>query len=112
METSQFLQRTKHRDDSTLRVTVAVPSREESTQVFDRNLARKNIQPVWVQVGASRPCRSSLSCTGGIRQKAPSALDRRTDGLSVGLELAGSPVFKWFWRDGREDTRGASVHCV
>ena len=45
-----FLQRAVHREDAQFRVSVAVPSIEESARYFDRRLDNQNVQPVWVQV--------------------------------------------------------------
>ena len=45
-----FLERAQHREDSRLQVAVAVPSPDEAAEVFDRNLARKKMQPVWVRI--------------------------------------------------------------
>ena len=38
------------RTDGNLKISAAVPSAEETRQIFGINLYRKNIQPVWVQV--------------------------------------------------------------
>jgi len=45
-----FLERaeTQVRDD--LRITVAVPSQEETRELFDSKLYKKKIQPVWVEI--------------------------------------------------------------
>ena len=37
-------------EERDLRLTTAVPSREEARQIFGVNLYRNNVQPVWVQV--------------------------------------------------------------
>ncbi len=57
MTSVPFLERaaTQTRDD--IRVTVAVPSDDESSRLFGVSLATKGIQPVWLQVenGTDRP---------------------------------------------------------
>ena len=45
-----FLDRAVVKEDDDVRVTVAVPTAEESEQVFGVPLAKKDIQPVWVDV--------------------------------------------------------------
>jgi hypothetical protein len=45
-----FMQRAQTKTDAEVRVTVAVPSAEESQQIFGFPLAGKNIQPVWLEV--------------------------------------------------------------
>jgi hypothetical protein len=47
---ADFLQRAVHREDPQYRVSVAVPSIEETTKYFDRKLDGIGVQPVWVQV--------------------------------------------------------------
>jgi hypothetical protein len=46
----RFRDRAVSKADSDVRVTVAVPTREETQAVFDADLIRKGIQPVWVRV--------------------------------------------------------------
>jgi len=45
-----FLDRSQTKSDGEVRVTVAVPSAEESEKIFGFSLAGKNIQPVWLEV--------------------------------------------------------------
>ena len=45
-----FLQRTVHLEDAQYRVSVAVPSLEETTKYFGRKLDTQGVQPVWVQI--------------------------------------------------------------
>ena len=45
-----FLERSQSKVDGDVKVTVAVPSAEESKQLFGVNLAGKGIQPVWARV--------------------------------------------------------------
>jgi hypothetical protein len=45
-----FMDRSQTKTDGRVRVTVAVPSAEESRQIFGFPLAGKNIQPVWLEV--------------------------------------------------------------
>ena len=45
-----FRERAQSKFDADVRVTVAVLSAEESKELFGVDLARKNIQPVWVRV--------------------------------------------------------------
>jgi hypothetical protein len=45
-----FKERVQSKHDENVRVTVAVLSAEESKELFGVDLARKNIQPVWVRV--------------------------------------------------------------
>ncbi|MGB5921379.1 MAG: LssY C-terminal domain-containing protein [Syntrophobacteria bacterium] len=45
-----FRERAQSKSDEDVRVTVAVLSAEESKELFGVDLARKNIQPVWVRV--------------------------------------------------------------
>ena len=45
-EALPFMERTQTKTDGQVRVTVAVPSAEESEQIFGFPLAGKNIQPV------------------------------------------------------------------
>jgi hypothetical protein len=45
-----FMDRSQTKTDGQLRVTVAVPSAEESKEIFGFPLANKNIQPVWLEV--------------------------------------------------------------
>ena len=47
-----FVDRSQTKSDDEVRVTVAVPSAEESEQIFGFPLAGKNIQPVWLEVGS------------------------------------------------------------
>ena len=49
-ESYPFMDRTQTKTDGDVRVTVAVPSAEESQQIFGFPLATKNIQPVWLEV--------------------------------------------------------------
>ncbi|MGD1975401.1 MAG: LssY C-terminal domain-containing protein [Desulfobacterales bacterium] len=49
-EALPFTDRTQTKTDGDIRVTVAVPSAEESQQIFGFPLASKNIQPVWLEV--------------------------------------------------------------
>jgi len=49
-EALPFMDRSQTKTDGTLRITVAVPSAEESEQIFGFPLAAKNIQPVWLEV--------------------------------------------------------------
>ena len=45
-----FRERAQSKSDEDVRVTVAVLSAEESKELFGVDLARKNIQPVWIRV--------------------------------------------------------------
>jgi hypothetical protein len=45
-----FMDRSQTKIDGEVRVTVAVPSTEESKEIFGFPLAAKNIQPVWLEV--------------------------------------------------------------
>ncbi len=45
-----FMERTQTKTDGQIQVTVAVPSAEESEQIFGFPLAAKNIQPVWLEI--------------------------------------------------------------
>ncbi|MBW2480417.1 MAG: LssY C-terminal domain-containing protein [Deltaproteobacteria bacterium] len=45
-----FMDRSQTETDGDVRVTVAVPSAEESRQIFGLPLAEKNIQPVWLEI--------------------------------------------------------------
>ena len=49
-EALPFIDRSQTKTDGEVRVTVAVPSAEESEQIFGFPLAGKNIQPVWLEV--------------------------------------------------------------
>ncbi len=49
-EALPFMDRSQTKTDGQLRVTVAVPSAEESEQIFGFPLAGKNIQPVWLEI--------------------------------------------------------------
>ena len=49
-EALPFMERTQTKTEGQVRVTVAVPSAEESEQIFGFPLARKNMQPVWLEV--------------------------------------------------------------
>lgn len=49
-EQAVFLQRAAHSEDSQFRVSVAVPSIDETAKFFDRKLDLKGVQPVWVSV--------------------------------------------------------------
>ena len=49
-EALPFMDRSQTKTDGEVRVTVAVPSAEESEQIFGFPLAGKNIQPVWLEV--------------------------------------------------------------
>ena len=49
-EALPFMGRAQTKTDGEVRVTVAVPSAEESQQIFGFPLAAKNIQPVWLEV--------------------------------------------------------------
>jgi len=49
-EALPFMDRSQTKTDGEVRVTVAVPSTEESEQIFGFPLAGKNIQPVWLEV--------------------------------------------------------------
>jgi hypothetical protein len=44
------MERSQTKTDGEVRVTVAVPSTEESKQIFGCSLASKNIQPVWLEI--------------------------------------------------------------
>jgi hypothetical protein len=43
-------ERTHVQTEGDVRVTTAVPSRDETSDIFDSNLYARNIQPVWVQI--------------------------------------------------------------
>jgi hypothetical protein len=45
-----FMERAQTKTDGGIRVTAAVPSAEESAQIFGFPLTGKNIQPVWLEV--------------------------------------------------------------
>jgi len=45
-----FMERAQTKTDGGIRVTAAVPSAEESEQIFGFPLANKNIQPVWLEI--------------------------------------------------------------
>jgi hypothetical protein len=49
-EALPFMERTQTKTEGQVQVTVAVPSAEESKQIFGFPLADKNIQPVWLEV--------------------------------------------------------------
>ncbi len=49
-ETLPFMERAQTKTEGQVRVTVAVPSAEESEQIFGFPLARNNMQPVWLEV--------------------------------------------------------------
>ena len=49
-EALPFMERAQTKTDGDVRVTVAVPSAEESEQIFGFPLASKNIQPVWLEI--------------------------------------------------------------
>ena len=49
-EALPFMERAQTKTDGEVRVTVAVPSAEESEQIFGFPLAARNIQPVWLEV--------------------------------------------------------------
>jgi hypothetical protein len=49
-EALPFMERAQTKTDGDVRVTVAVPSAEESEQIFGFPLANKKIQPVWLEV--------------------------------------------------------------
>jgi hypothetical protein len=49
-EALPFMERTQTQTDGEVRVTAAVPSAEESEQIFGFPLANKNIQPVWLEI--------------------------------------------------------------
>ena len=49
-ETLPFMDRSQTKTEGQVRVTVAVPSAEESKQIFGFPLEGKNIQPVWLEV--------------------------------------------------------------
>ncbi len=49
-EALPFMDRSQTKTDGQVRVTVAVPSTEESEQIFGFPLAGKNIQPVWLEI--------------------------------------------------------------
>lgn len=46
----KFLDRVQSKSDPDVRVSVAVPSAEESAEIFQADLIRSEIQPVWVKV--------------------------------------------------------------
>jgi len=48
-EALPFMERVQTKTEGQVRVTVAVPSAEESKQIFGFPLAAKNIQPVWLE---------------------------------------------------------------
>lgn len=49
-EALPFMERVQTKTEGQVRVTVAVPSAEESEQIFGFPLAGKNIQPVWLEI--------------------------------------------------------------
>jgi hypothetical protein len=49
-EQAVFMQRAVHGEDPQFRVSVAVPSIDETSSFFDRHLDREGVQPVWVRV--------------------------------------------------------------
>jgi hypothetical protein len=49
-ETLPFMERVQTKTEGQVQVTVAVPSAEESKQIFGFPLAGKNIQPVWLEI--------------------------------------------------------------
>jgi hypothetical protein len=51
LETPQaLLARALHQEDDRFKVSVAVPSVQETAMIFDRKLDKKNIQPVWLRI--------------------------------------------------------------
>jgi hypothetical protein len=46
----KFRDRLQSKYDQDVRVTTAVPSAEEAQAIFGKNLAKKDIQPIWVKV--------------------------------------------------------------
>ncbi|CAB1058672.1 hypothetical protein D1BOALGB6SA_3428 [Olavius sp. associated proteobacterium Delta 1] len=53
-EALPFMDRSQTKTEDGVRVTVAVPSAEESEQIFGFPLAGKNIQPVWLEIENNR----------------------------------------------------------
>ena len=49
-EALPFMERAQTKTEGRVRVTVAVPSAEESEQIFGFPMARNNMQPVWLEV--------------------------------------------------------------
>ena len=49
-ERDVFLKRAAHAEDSEFKVSVAVPSIDETAKFFDRKLDLKGVQPVWVKI--------------------------------------------------------------
>lgn len=45
-----FRQRAQTQSERDIRVTAAVPSEEESKALFDVNLYKKGIQPIWLEI--------------------------------------------------------------
>jgi hypothetical protein len=49
-----FRARLQHQEANGVRVSAAVPSEEETLAIFDNNLYKKGIQPVWLRIENSR----------------------------------------------------------
>ncbi|MCZ6806552.1 MAG: LssY C-terminal domain-containing protein, partial [Deltaproteobacteria bacterium] len=50
MDQIAFRERTQSREREGLRVTVSVPDRDEARRIFGVDLAKKHIQPVWLEI--------------------------------------------------------------
>jgi len=54
VDTSAFLERSQTQEDDGVRVTAAVPSKAESQAIFDANVYKRGVQPVWIEVVNNR----------------------------------------------------------
>ncbi|MEE8310928.1 MAG: LssY C-terminal domain-containing protein [Candidatus Binatia bacterium] len=54
IESVPFRDRAITQERSNVRVTAAVPSREETRELFDARLYRRNIQPIWLEIHNGR----------------------------------------------------------
>lgn len=54
VDESAFLERAQTQEQDGVRVTAAVPSKAESKAIFDANVYKRGVQPVWIEVENSR----------------------------------------------------------
>ena len=107
-ETLTFMDRTQTKTEDGVRVTVAVPSAEESEQIFGFPLAGKNIQPVWLEIENNRDSAFFLHhiamdpdiySSGGVAWKFNSSLYSKASQKRI-YNLFRDNEIEWYFKPG------------
>ena len=111
-EALPFMERTQTKTDGSVRVTVAVPSAEESEQIFGFPLANKNIQPVWLEIENNSDTDfflfhvamdPDLYSSGGVAWKFQSSLYSKKSQRNI-YNLFRDNEIEWYFKPGTTTT--------